>query len=129
VALSFLLTTDLFDSIFADVLGAPQTLTPLARDAFLGTHSRTHESQHSSSALPPLRSPVSLEGLKFHLAGDGGGSAAPQPPGLSLRLGCLRTLVTATLFLAGPLGPSRSVVLEAHQNADYVLTTRGTVTI
>ena len=52
---SFLLTTNRFDSIFADVLGAPQTLTPLARDVFLGL--RTRKSQHSSSAL---RSPVSL---------------------------------------------------------------------
>jgi C-terminal region of Mon2 protein len=73
------------------------------------------------------RSPVSLEGLTLGLAGGGGGGGPPQPPGLSQRnLACLRALVAAAVFLAGTLGPSWFAVLEALQNADYVLTTRGT---
>ena len=142
VALSFLLTTNLSDSIFDDVLGALQTLAraagylalPTPRDAFLTALAK--------AALPPrvvaaldepqqplsaLRSPVSLEGLTLGLAGGGGGGTTPQPPGLSPRnLACLRALVAAALFLAGTLGSSWFAVLEALQNADYVLTTRGT---
>ena len=141
-ALSFLLTTNLSDSIFGDVLGALQTLAraagclalPTPRDAFLTALAKAalpprvvaalDEPQQPSSAL---RSPVSLEGLTLGLAGGGGGGGAPQPPGLSSRnLACLRALVAAALFLAGTLGSSWFVVLEALQNADYVLTTRGT---
>ena len=141
-ALSFLLTTNLSDSIFGDVLGALQTLAraagylalPTPRDAFLTALAKAalpprvvaalDEPQQPSSAL---RSPVSLEGLTLGLAGGGGGGATPQPPGLSPRnLACLRALVAAALFLAGTLGSSWFAVLEALQNADYVLTTRGT---
>ena len=41
-------------------------------------------------------------------------------------LACLRALVTAAMFLAGTLGPSWFPVFEVPQNADYVLTMRGT---
>ena len=141
-ALSFLLTTNLSDSIFGDVLGALQTLAraagclalPTPRDAFLTALAKAalpprvvaalDEPQQSVSAL---RSPVSLEGLTLGLAGGGGGNAASQPPGLSPRnLACLRALVAAALSLGGTLGSSWFAVLEALQNADYVLTTRGT---
>jgi len=37
----------------------------------------------------------------------------------------LRAPVTAAVFLAGKLGHSWFAVLEALQNADHVLTTRG----
>jgi hypothetical protein len=68
-----------------------------------------------------LRSPASLEGLTLGLAGTGGGGAAPQLPGLSrCNLACLRAL-----FLAEMPCSSWFAVLEALQNADYVLTTRG----
>jgi len=61
------------------------------------------------------------------LAGGGGGGAAPQPPGLSPRnFVYLRALVAAALFVAGMLGSSWFAALEALQNADHVLTTRGT---
>ena len=138
-ALSFLLTTNLSDPLFGDVLGALQALArtagclalPTPRDAFLTALAK--------AALPPRvvaaldepsqgqapRSPVSLEGLTLGLEGTGGGSGSGA--GLSPRnLGCLRALVAAAMFLAGTLGPSWFVVLEALQNADYVLTTRGT---
>jgi hypothetical protein len=45
---------------------------------------------------------------------------------LARNLACLPALVTGELFLAGTLGSSWFTVLEALQNADYVLTTRGT---
>ena len=101
---------------------APRTAHP--RDAFL-----------SALTLPPrvvaaLDEPqgfVSLEGLTLGLAGSGGGGATSQLPGLSPRnFACLRPLVVAALFLAGTPGSSWFAVLEALQNADYVLTTRGT---
>jgi hypothetical protein len=77
-------------------------------------------SQHASSAL---RSPVSLDGLTFGLAGGGGGGAAPHPPGLSPRnLACLRALLAAALFLDGTPGSSWFAVLAVRQNADYLLT-------
>ena len=141
-ALSFLLTTNLSDSIFGDVLGSLQTLAraagclalPTPRDAFLTALAKAALPPRVVAALdepqqasPALRSPVSLEGLTLGLAGGGGGGGAPQPPGLSPRnLACLRALVAAALFLAGTLGSSWFAVLEALQNADYVLTTRGT---
>ncbi|KAF8260132.1 hypothetical protein EI94DRAFT_1749458 [Lactarius quietus] len=106
------------DALFGDVLGALQSLAraagclalPTPRDAFLTALAK--------AALPPR------VGLTLGLAG---GASPPQPPGLSARnLACLRALVAAALFLAGTLGPSWFAVLEALQNADYVLTTRGT---
>jgi hypothetical protein len=141
-ALSFLLTTNLSDPIFGDVLGALQMLArtsgclalPTPRDAFLTALAKAALPSRVVAALdePPqgpaaIRSPVSLEGFTLGLAGGGGGGASPQSPGLSPRnLACLRALVAAALFLAGTLGQSWFAVLEALQNADYVLTTRGT---
>ena len=141
-ALSFLLTTNLSDPLFGDVLGALQTLArasgclalPTPRDAFLTALAKTALPSRVVAALdePPqasssVRSPVSLEGFTLGLSGGGGGGAGPHSPGLSPRnLACLRALVAAALFLAGTLGPSWFAVLEALQNADYVLTTRGT---
>jgi hypothetical protein len=79
------------------------------------------------NASSALRSPVALDGLTLGLARGGGGGAAPQPLGLSPRnSACLRAFVAAALFLAGTLGSSWFAVLETLQNADYVLTTRGT---
>ena len=140
-ALSFLLTTNLSDPLFGDVLGALQALArtagclglPTPRDAFLTALAK--------AALPPRvvaaldepqgqqvpRSPVSLEGLTLGLAGSGAAGGSGSGAGLSPRnLACLRALVAAAMFLAGTLGPSWFAVLEALQNADYVLTTRGT---
>ena len=137
-ALSFLLSTNLSDALFGDVLGALQSLAraagclalPTPRDAFLtalakaALPSRVVAALDDTPPTPSARSPVSLEGLTLGLAGTAG---PPQPPGLSPRnLACLRALVAAALFLAGTLGPSWFAVLEALQNADYVLTTRGT---
>jgi hypothetical protein len=137
-ALSFLLNTNLSDPLFGDVLGALQALArasgclglPTPRDAFLTALAKAALPPRVVAAFdeppqtPTPRSPVSLEGLTLGLAGA---SVPPQPPGLSTRnLACLRALVAAAMFLAGTLGSSWFAVLEALQNADYVLTTRGT---
>jgi hypothetical protein len=137
-ALSFLLNTNLSDPLFGDLLGALQALAraagclalPTPRDAFLTALAKAALPPRVVAALdepsqtPTPRSPVSFEGLTLGLAGAGG---PPQPPGLSTRnLACLRALVAAAMFLAGTLGPSWFALLEALQNADYVLTTRGT---
>jgi len=61
------------------------------------------------------------------LAGSGGCSRSRSGAGLSPRdFTCLRALVVAAILLAGTLGRSWFAVLEALQNADYVLKTRGT---
>ncbi len=100
------------------------SLTALAKAAL---PSRVVAALDETPQTPSTRSPVSLEGLTLGLAGSSG---PPQPPGLSARnLACLRALVAAALFLAGTLGPSWFAVLEALQNADYVLTTRGTAPV
>ena len=98
VALSFLLTMNLSDSIFSDVLGMLQTLAyatgyftlPTPHDVFLTALAKAtlpphvvatlNELQQSSSVLC---SPVSLEGLMLSLAEGGGGGTTSQPPGLS----------------------------------------------
>ena len=73
------------------------------------------------------RSPVSLDGLTLGLAGSGRGSGSGSSAGLNPRiLACLRALVTPLMFLAGTLDSRWFAVLEALQNADHVLTTRGT---
>lgn len=41
-------------------------------------------------------------------------------------MACLKVLITSALFLAGSLGESWFGVLEALQNADYVLSAKGT---
>jgi hypothetical protein len=141
--LSFLLTTNLSDPIFDDVLGALQTLAraagclalPTPRDAFLTALAKAalpqrvvavlDEPQRASSTL---RSPVSLERFTLSLAGGGRGGAATGTYCSPRNLTCLQVLFVAALFLflAGMLGSSWLVVLEALQNADYTFTTRGT---
>jgi hypothetical protein len=107
---------------------APQValVLPTPRDALLTALAK--------AALPPpviasldepqqasLRSPVSLEALTLGLAGGGGGSAAPQPPGLSPRnLACLRALVAAVHVVAGTLGSSWFVVLEHETQITFL---------
>jgi len=104
------------------------------RDAFLTALAKAALPPRVVAALnePPQaqqapRFPVSLEGLTLRLTGSGGDSGRGSGVGLSQRnLACLLALVAAAMFSAGMLGPSWFEVLEALQNADYVLTTRGT---
>ncbi|PCH34907.1 hypothetical protein WOLCODRAFT_27538 [Wolfiporia cocos MD-104 SS10] len=141
-ALSFLLTTNLADELFVAVLAAYQALTTVAgmlglatpRDAFFASLARlaiparvvsSLEGFAGSGALDAMtpRSTTFSENLGLALTGAG----AAQPPGLSERnMACLKVLVASALFLAGSMGESWFNILEALQNADYVLTVRGT---
>ena len=132
-ALSFVVSTNLSDELFVDVLTSYQAMTNVAgmlalttpRDAFLTSlakfaiPSRVVASLESYIEPATPRSAVSLtENL--------GLTAPVQPPGLSERnLVCLKVLVSSALFLAGSLGESWYGILEALQNADYVLTMKG----
>lgn len=132
-ALSFIISTNLSDELFVDVLTSYQAMTNVAgmlalttpRDAFLTSlakfaiPSRVVASLESYVEPPTPRSGTSLtENL--------GLTAPSHPPGLSERnLVCLKVLVSSVLFLAGSLGESWYSVMEALQNADYVLTMKG----
>jgi len=99
------------------------------RDAFLTALAKAALPPQVVAALdePPQAQqaahfPVSLEGLTLGLTGSGGDSGRGGGVGLSQRnVACLLALIAAAMFLAGTLGPSWFEVLEALQNADYVL--------
>ena len=132
-ALSFIISTNLSDELFVDVLTSYQAMTNVAgmlalttpRDAFLTSlakfaiPSRVVASLESYIEPATPRSAVSLtENL--------GLTSPAQPPGLSERnLVCLKVLVSSAHFLAGSLGESWYGIMEALQNADYVLTMKG----
>ncbi|KAI0048499.1 hypothetical protein FA95DRAFT_1517415 [Auriscalpium vulgare] len=133
-ALSFLISTNLSDELFVDVLAAHQALTNVAgmlalrtpRDAFLTALAKAAIPARVVSALDSYVEPATPRTPAFS---EGLGLSGPAPghaPGLSERnLACLKVLVTSALFLAGSLGESWFDVLEALQNADYVLTSKG----
>jgi len=132
-ALSFYISTNLSDELFADVLVAFQSMinvlgvlgltTP--RDAFMTSISKLAVPSRVVSSLdsfqdPPQTPKSALSVENLGLSGLTGGYVRP---GLSERnLACLKVLITSALFLAGSLGSSWFDVLEALQNADYVLT-------
>ncbi|KAF8626562.1 hypothetical protein AX15_004804 [Amanita polypyramis BW_CC] len=133
-ALSFIIGTNLSDELFVEVLASYQAMTNVAgmlglrtpRDAFftslakLSVPSRVVSSLDSYTELQTPRPSASItENL---------GLVTPaQPPGLSERnMACLKVFVSSALFLAGSHGESWYQILEALQNADYVLTSKGT---
>ncbi|KAJ7123851.1 hypothetical protein C8R43DRAFT_1098976 [Mycena crocata] len=136
-ALSFIIATNLSDDIFVEVLASYQAMTNVAgmlglttpRDAFFTSLSKFAVPTRVVSSLDhysygaEVQTPRSAASLSENL----GFSAGPsQPPGLSERnLACLKVLVASALFLAGSLGESWFGILEALQNADYVLTSKG----
>ncbi|KAG9095186.1 hypothetical protein FS749_010913 [Ceratobasidium sp. UAMH 11750] len=135
-ALSFFITTNLSEELFADVLLSMQSLTSatgalglnVPRDAFMTSLSRfavpskVVSSLESYSEPSAPRTPGVVDSMG--LSALSGGPAIP--PGLSDRnLACLKTLISITLFLAGSLGTSWFDVVELFQNADYVLTAKG----
>ncbi|KAH9917524.1 uncharacterized protein B0H18DRAFT_1123603, partial [Fomitopsis serialis] len=143
-ALSFLISTNLSDELFVEVLASYQALTTVAgmlglatpRDAFFTSIARlaipprvisSLDTYHGSAGhyTEPMTPRSAATTLSENLGITIGGSV--QPPGLSERnMACLKVLVTSGLFLAGSLGESWFNILEALQNADYVLTVRGT---
>ncbi|KAG1726836.1 hypothetical protein EDB19DRAFT_1897612 [Suillus lakei] len=128
-ALSFIISTNLSDDLFIDVLSSYQALTNVAgmlalstpRDALFNSLSKfAIPSRVVSSLESYIEPPTPRTATSFT---DNLGLTAPiQAPGLSDRnLACLKVLVSSALFLAGSLGESWYGILEALQNADYVL--------
>ncbi|OJT09170.1 Protein MON2 -like protein [Trametes pubescens] len=138
-AISFLISTNLSDELFVDVLASYQALTTVSgmlglttpRDAFftslarLAIPARVVSSIDSYMPMEPStpRTAASAISESFGVTLPGTNS---QPPGLSERnMACLKVLVSSALFLAGSLSDSWFDILEALQNADYVLTMKG----
>ncbi|KAF8606647.1 hypothetical protein BDV93DRAFT_553804 [Ceratobasidium sp. AG-I] len=135
-ALSFFITTNLSEELFADVLISMQSLTNatgalglnVPRDAFMtslsrfGVPSKVVSSLESYVEPSTPRTPGVVDSIG--LTALSGGSTVP--PGLSDRnLACLKALISIALFLAGSLGSSWFDTIELFQNADYVLTAKG----
>ncbi|KAJ7449990.1 hypothetical protein B0H11DRAFT_323334 [Mycena galericulata] len=135
-ALSFIIATNLSDDLFVEVLASYQAMTNVAgmlglttpRDAFFTSLSKFAVPTRVVSSLDhsygaEAQTPRSAASLSENF----GFSTGPaQPPSLSERnLACLKVLVASALFLAGSLGESWFGILEALQNADYVLTSKG----
>jgi hypothetical protein len=76
--------------------------SPTSHDTFLTAPVKAALTPHVVTTFHESRSPVSLEGLTFGLAGGDGGDALPPPSGAKARLCnvvCLWALVVAMLFL------------------------------
>ncbi|OBZ73105.1 Protein MON2 [Grifola frondosa] len=138
-ALSFVISTNLSDELFVDVLASYQALTTVAgmlalstpRDAFFTSLARLaiptrvvsslDSYAHAEPSTPRTAASTISENFGLSLAGSN-----VQAPGLSERnMACLKVLVASALFLGGSLGDSWFDILEALQNADYVLTMKG----
>ncbi|KAI6140148.1 hypothetical protein BKA82DRAFT_4216431 [Pisolithus tinctorius] len=132
-ALSFIIYTNLSDELFIDVLTSYQAMTNVAgmlalttpRDAFFTSLSKFAVPSRVVSSLESYiepHTPRSSASLTDNL----GLTVPPVPPSLSERnLVCLKVLISSALFLAGSLGESWYSILEAVQNAEYVLTLKG----
>ncbi|KAG6844369.1 hypothetical protein H0H87_007445 [Tephrocybe sp. NHM501043] len=132
-ALSFIISTNLSDELFVEVLASYQAMTNVSgmlglttpRDAFFTSLSKLAVPARVVSSLESYvesQTPRSTTSFSENL-GLGGPAHAP---GLSERnMACLKVLISNAVFLAGSLGESWFGVLEVLQNADYVLTSKG----
>lgn len=135
-ALSFIISTNLSDDLFADVLASYQAMTNVSgmlalttpRDAFFTSLAKFAVPTRVVSSLDSYgetATPRTSQSISENL----GLTGPSQSPGLSERnLACLKVFVSSALFLAGSLGKSWFDVLEALQNADYILTAKGVKT-
>ena len=135
-ALSFIISTNLSDELFADVLASYQAMTNVSgmlalgtpRDAFFTSLAKFAIPTRVVSSLDSYTEPTSPRSAAA-LSESLGLSGPTQPPGLSERnMSCLKVLISSALFLAGSLGESWFGILEALQNADYILTSKGVQT-
>jgi hypothetical protein len=133
-ALSFVVTTNLSDELFVEVLASYQALTNVSgmlglatpRDAFFNSLAKFAVPTLVVSSLDSYIEPQTPRSATTQLTDSVGWTSPLQPPGLSERnLACLKVFVSSALFLAGTLGQSWFGVLEVLQNADYVLTHKG----
>lgn len=132
-ALSFVISTNLSDELFVEVLASYQAMTNVSgmlglstpRDAFFNSLSKFAVPTTVVSTLeawvenPPVSTPRSATAAIT----EGLGLSGPlQPPALSERnLACLKAFVACGLYLAGSLGESWHAVLDTLQSADGVL--------
>jgi len=131
-ALSFIISTNLSDDLFVDVLASYQSMTNVSGMLALGTPRDAFFTSLAKFAIPTRvvssidsygepSTPRSAATFSENL----GLSGPSQPPGLSERnMACLKVLLSCALFLAGSLGESWFGILETLQNADYVLTSK-----
>ncbi|THH26880.1 hypothetical protein EUX98_g7308 [Antrodiella citrinella] len=116
-ALSFVIATNLSEELFLDILASYQAMTNVSGMLGLATPRDAFFTSLAKFSIP-TRVVSSLESYTE--------PATPLPPGLSERnMACLKVFIASALFLAGSLGSSWFHILEALQNADYVLTTKG----
>jgi hypothetical protein len=132
-ALSFIISTNLSDDLFVDVLSSYQALANVSgmlalstpRDAFFTSLSKFAIPSRVVSSLDSYAEPATPR-TSTVLSENFGLTGPTQAPGLSERnMACLKVLLSCALFLAGSLGESWFGVLEALQNADYVLNAKG----
>ena len=132
-ALSFVISTNLSDDLFVEVLASYQAMTNVSgmlglstpRDAFFNSLAKFSVPARVVSSLDSYNEPPQTPRSATAALSEGLGLGAPptQPPGLSERnMACLKVFVGSAMFLAGSLGESWYGILEALQNADYVLT-------
>jgi hypothetical protein len=139
-SLSFLMNTNLSDELFGDVLAALQALTNVSgvlgaqtsRDAFLTSLSKLAIPSRVLTKLdswvdPSTPRATSGMGVVDGIAALANAAMPAQGPALSDRnIACLKVLIYSASYLGGSLGASWFSILETLQNADYVLTGKGT---
>ena len=136
-ALSFIIATNLSDELFVEVLASYQAMANVSgmlglttpRDAFFNSLSKFAIPSRVISSLDSYIEPLQTPRSATAALSEGLGLGGPvQPPGLSERnMACLKVLVGCALFFAGSLGGSWYTVLEALQNADFVLVMMGKI--
>jgi hypothetical protein len=133
-ALSFIISTNLSDDLFVDILASYQAMTNVSgmlalatpRDAFFTSLAKYSIPTRVVSSFDSYVEPSTPRSTSTTISENLGLSGPTQPPGLSERnMACLKVLLSSALFLAGSLGESWFGILEALQNADYVLTAKG----
>ncbi|KAG5643461.1 hypothetical protein DXG03_000893 [Asterophora parasitica] len=133
-ALSFIISTNLSDDIFVEVLTSFQSLTHVSgmlglttpRDAFFTSLAKFSVPARVVSSLDSYVEQQTPRSTAGTFSENIGLSGPAQAPGLSERnTACLKVLISCAVFLAGSLSESWFQVLEVLQNADYVLTSKG----
>lgn len=132
-ALTFLLSTNLSDDLFAETLGAFQNILNVAgvlglttpRDAFLASLSKFAIPPGVVSSVDAYVEPAVPKTATMSDA-FGFSSSNTTMPSLSERnMACLKSIVYTASYLSGSLGSKWFDILEVFQNADYVMTMRG----
>ncbi|TCD65014.1 hypothetical protein EIP91_003335 [Steccherinum ochraceum] len=132
-ALSFIIATNLSEELFLEVLSSYQAMTNVSgmlglstpRDAFFTSLAKFAIPTRVVSSLETYTEPATPR-TPSTFTENLGLTSPTVAPGLSERnMACLKVLIASALFLAGSLGASWFHILEALQNADYVLTTKG----